>query len=130
MWIQGELSRAPASISSAASEPDRLRQLAEAAGTDLSVVVLEKGSEVGAHILSGAVFEPRALNELFPDWKERGAPIKTEVTSDSFLVLGEAGSVRIPAWPMPRLKPSGASSIRRKCSAAPKSTSPSRCATR
>lgn len=52
----------------------RLKQLAEAAGTEISVAVLEKGSEVGAHILSGAVIDPKALNELFPNWKEEGAP--------------------------------------------------------
>ena len=85
----------PAGLSAAI----RLKQI----DADLNVVVLEKGSEVGAHILSGAVLDPGALTRLIPDWKERGAPIKTEVTSDSFLVLGEAGSVRIPAWPMPRL---------------------------
>ena len=85
----------PAGLSAAI----RLKQI----DPDLNVVVLEKGSEVGAHILSGAVLDPGALTRLMPDWKERGAPIRTEVTSDSFLVLGEAGSVRIPAWPMPRL---------------------------
>ena len=53
----------------------RLRQLAEDKGQDISVCVIDKGSEVGAHILSGAVIEPRALNELFPDWRERGAPL-------------------------------------------------------
>ena len=57
----------------------RLKQLAAAAGTDISVCVLEKGSEVGAHILSGAVIDPIALNELIPDWRERGAPLNTEV---------------------------------------------------
>src|SRR5690625_6832655 len=60
----------------------RLRQLSEETGKDLSVCVVEKGSEVGAHILSGAVLEPRALDELFPDWKERGAPLNTAVTGD------------------------------------------------
>ncbi|WP_278876470.1 electron transfer flavoprotein-ubiquinone oxidoreductase [Paracoccus yeei] len=70
---------------------------------DLNVVVLEKGSEVGAHILSGAVLDPVGLNALIPDWKDKGAPVKTAVTSDSFVVLGPAGSVRIPNWPMPRL---------------------------
>lgn len=70
---------------------------------DLNVVVLEKGSEVGAHILSGAVLDPVGLDALIPDWKNKGAPVKTAVTSDSFVVLGPAGSARIPNWPMPRL---------------------------
>ena len=65
----------------------RLRQLANEAGQEISIVVLEKGSEVGAHILSGAVVEPRALNELIPDWKEKGAPLNTEVTRDDVLFL-------------------------------------------
>src|SRR5215469_1405500 len=60
----------------------RLKQLAVSTGRELSVCVVEKGSEVGAHILSGAVFEPRALNELFPDWKEKGAPLNTPVKRD------------------------------------------------
>ena len=60
----------------------RLMQLAKEKDTEISVVVLEKGSEVGAHILSGAILEPKALNELFPDWKEKGAPLNTEVTGD------------------------------------------------
>ena len=81
----------------------RLKQLAAEKGQDVSVVVLEKGSEVGAHILSGAVLDPIGLNRLIPDWKEKGAPVRTEVHSDSFVVLGEGGSVRIPNWPMPRL---------------------------
>ncbi|MGE5492969.1 MAG: FAD-dependent oxidoreductase, partial [Actinomycetota bacterium] len=67
----------------------RLKQLAEEKGREVSVCVLEKGSEVGAHILSGACFEPRALDELFPDWKERGAPLHTPATDDSFLFLSE-----------------------------------------
>ena len=70
---------------------------------DLSVVVLEKGSEVGAHILSGAVLDPSGLDALLPDWRERGAPIRTEVTSDNFLILGPAGQMRVPNWPMPPL---------------------------
>ena len=81
----------------------RLKQLAAEAGGDLSVVVLEKGSEVGAHILSGAVIDPVGLNQLLPDWKERGAPIKTPVTDDRFLYLGPAGSVRLPNMLMPPL---------------------------
>ena len=63
----------------------RLKQLAAAADSEVSVCVVEKGSEVGAHILSGAVFEPRALDELIPDWKERGAPLNTPATEDRFL---------------------------------------------
>ena len=62
----------------------RLKQLAAADGREISVCVLEKGSEPGAHILSGAVMDPRALNELFPNWKEHGAPLNTPVTEDRF----------------------------------------------
>jgi len=85
----------PAGLSAAI----RLKQL----DADINVVVLEKGSEVGAHILSGAVLDPSGLNALIPDWKEKGAPIKTEVNEDRFLMLGEGGSVRIPNFPMPPL---------------------------
>lgn len=75
----------------------RLKQLANEQDKDISVVVLEKGSEVGAHILSGAVIEPRALNELFPDWKENKAPLLTEVTRDEILLFtGPEKSVKIP----------------------------------
>jgi electron-transferring-flavoprotein dehydrogenase len=81
----------------------RLKQKAAEAGSELSVVVVEKGSEVGAHILSGAVIDPIGLNKLIPDWKERGAPIDTPVTEDVFLVLGPEGDVRLPNWPMPPL---------------------------
>ena len=81
----------------------RLKQLAAEAGAELSVVVLEKGSEVGAHILSGAVIDPIGLNALIPDWKEKGAPIDTEVEEDRFLVLGPAGSMRLPNMLMPPL---------------------------
>ncbi|MGE0013377.1 MAG: electron transfer flavoprotein-ubiquinone oxidoreductase [Azoarcus sp.] len=77
----------------------RLKQLAEKAGRELSVCVVEKGSEVGAHILSGAVIEPRALNELLPDWKERGAPLNTPVTEDRFLLLSEKGARKLPTPP-------------------------------
>src|SRR5688572_17239447 len=66
----------------------RLKQLANEAGEELSVVVLEKGSEVGAHILSGAVIDPIGLNRLIPDWKAKGAPIATPVTDDRFFYLG------------------------------------------
>ena len=79
----------------------RLKQLAEAAGAEISVAVLEKGSEVGAHILSGAVIDPKGLNELFPDWKARGAPLETPVTHDRFLLLGQDGHVAIPMFAMP-----------------------------
>ena len=77
----------------------RLKQLSAQTGQDLSVCLLEKGSEVGAHILSGAVIEPRALEELFPDWKERGAPLNTEATKDQFLLLTETESVQLPTPP-------------------------------
>lgn len=85
----------PAGLSAAI----RLKQL----DADLNVVVLEKGSEVGAHILSGAVLDPSGLDALMPDWKERGAPIKTKVTEDRFLILGSHSSIRIPNFPMPPL---------------------------
>ena len=65
----------------------RLKQLAEQAGKELSVCLLEKGSEIGAHILSGAVLETHALAELFPDWQERGAPLNTPAGEDRFLFL-------------------------------------------
>ena len=81
----------------------RLKQKAAAAGSEISVVVVEKGSEVGAHILSGAVIDPVGLNRLIPDWKERGAPVDTLVTEDQFLVLGPEGDIRLPNWPMPPL---------------------------
>ncbi|SEN97182.1 electron-transferring-flavoprotein dehydrogenase [Gemmobacter aquatilis] len=77
----------------------RLKQL----DPDLSVVVLEKGSEVGAHILSGAVLDPSGLDALLPDWRSMDAPIKTEVKEDNFYILGPAGQMRIPNWPMPPL---------------------------
>jgi len=81
----------------------RLMQLANEAGRELSVCVLEKGSEVGAHILSGAVFEPSALQRLFPDWKERGAPLNTPVTGDDVYYLsGAEGSFKFPGMLVPR----------------------------
>ena len=85
----------PAGLSAAI----RLKQL----DADLNVVVLEKGSEVGAHILSGAVLDPVGLNALFPDWKARRAPLNTPVTADNFYMLGAAGKVRIPNIAMPPL---------------------------
>jgi len=81
----------------------RLKQLAAAAGKEVSVCVLEKGSEVGAHILSGAVIDPKALNELIPDWQARGAPLDTPVTDDRFLILTADRAFRIPNWTLPRL---------------------------
>jgi electron-transferring-flavoprotein dehydrogenase len=81
----------------------RLKQLAAAAQRELSVCVLEKGAEIGAHILSGAVIDPIAISELFPDWKERGAPLDTPVTDDRFLVMTEDKAHRIPNWLLPRL---------------------------
>ena len=77
----------------------RLKQLATEKGEDISVCLIEKGSEIGAHILSGAVLEPRALNELLPDWKERGAPLDTAVTQDKFIFLTEKGSFGLPTPP-------------------------------
>jgi electron-transferring-flavoprotein dehydrogenase len=79
----------------------RLKQLAAQQGNDVSVAVLEKGSEVGAHILSGAVIDPKALNELIPDWKAQGAPLETPVTQDKFVILGPQGDVDLPMWAMP-----------------------------
>src|SRR5262245_14220163 len=76
----------------------RLKQLAAERGRDVGVCVLEKGSEVGAHILSGAVMDPRALNELIPDWQAKGAPLNTPVTDDRFLVLSESRARRFPNW--------------------------------
>jgi len=77
----------------------RLRQLAAEKGKEISVCVIEKGSEVGAHILSGAVLEPKALAELFPDWQDRGAPLNTPVESDQFLFLGKSRAIRLPTPP-------------------------------
>jgi len=89
----------PAGLSAAI----RLKQLAAAADHDLGVCVIEKGSEVGAHILSGAVIDPIALNELIPDWKEKGAPLNTPVTDDRFLFLTESSAIKLPNMFMPRL---------------------------
>lgn len=81
----------------------RLMQLANEAEQELMVCVVEKGSEVGAHILSGAVFEPRALNELFPDWQEKGAPLNTPVTADEIYLFNDATSARkLPNWMTPK----------------------------
>jgi electron-transferring-flavoprotein dehydrogenase len=79
----------------------RIKQLCAEKGEDLSVAVLEKGSEVGAHILSGAVVDPSGLAALFPDWKDKGAPLETPVTKDRFIYLGPQGSMDISWLPMP-----------------------------
>jgi electron-transferring-flavoprotein dehydrogenase len=79
----------------------RLKQLAAERSQEVSVCVLEKGSEIGAHILSGAVMDPRAMNELFPDWKALGAPLKVEVSEDRFLLLSETGAWQSPGWMLP-----------------------------
>ncbi|MBD7941897.1 electron transfer flavoprotein-ubiquinone oxidoreductase [Brevundimonas sp. Sa3CVA3] len=87
----------PAGLSAAI----RLKQRAEKDGKEISVAVLEKSAEIGGHVLSGAVIDPKALNELFPDWKERGAPLETPVTKDRFLVLGPQGQASLPMFAMP-----------------------------
>jgi len=79
----------------------RLKQLAAEAGSEISVAILEKGSEVGAHILSGAVIDPKGLDELIPDWKARGAPLETPVAEDRFLFLGPQGELSLPMFAMP-----------------------------
>ncbi|MGN6388977.1 MAG: NAD(P)/FAD-dependent oxidoreductase, partial [Burkholderiaceae bacterium] len=88
----------PAGLSAAI----RLKQRAAESGREVSVCVLEKGSEIGAHILSGAVMDPIAINELIPDWKERGAPLNAPVTEDRFLFLSESKSMRTPNWLLPK----------------------------
>ncbi|AWM77863.1 electron transfer flavoprotein-ubiquinone oxidoreductase [Phenylobacterium parvum] len=80
----------------------RLKQMAEAAGAEISVAVLEKGSEVGAHILSGAVIDPSGIAELLPNWKELGVPLETAVTKDKFLMLGPAGELDVSWAPFPK----------------------------
>ena len=77
----------------------RLRQLCAEHGSDLSICIVEKGSEVGAHILSGAVLEPRSLEELFPDWKDRGAPLHTPASEDRLFFLTRGGAMRLPTPP-------------------------------
>jgi len=89
----------PAGLSAAI----RLKQLAAEQDHEVSVCVLEKGSEVGAHILSGNVLDPKALNELIPDWKEKGAPLNAPVTDDRFYVLSDKGGIRIPNFLLPPL---------------------------
>ena len=87
----------PAGLSAAI----KAKQLASSSGKEISVCVLEKGSEIGAHILSGAVMDPKALTELFPNWKEMGAPLDTEVTQDQFLFLTSNHSYQVPNWMLP-----------------------------
>ena len=87
----------PAGLSAAI----RLKQLAAEKGRELGVCVLEKGSEIGAHILSGAVMDPRAIDELIPDWKDKGAPLNTPVSEDRFLFLSESGATKTPNWMLP-----------------------------
>jgi electron-transferring-flavoprotein dehydrogenase len=87
----------PAGLSTAI----HLKQLAAQEGKEASVVVLEKGSEPGAHILSGAIMDPIALDELIPDWKEKGAPLNQPVTDDAFLFLDEKGGKRVPNFMLP-----------------------------
>ncbi len=89
----------PAGLSAAI----RLKQQANEAGQELEICVVEKGSEVGAHILSGAVIEPRALDELFPDWKEKGAPLNSPVTRDDvYLLRNETAGIKLPGFAVPR----------------------------
>ncbi|MUI15679.1 NAD(P)-binding protein [Massilia dura] len=88
----------PAGLSAAI----RIKQLAQAKGQEISVVVLEKGGELGAHILSGAVMDPRALTELIPDWKALGAPLNTPVTEDRVLFLSETRAYRTPNFAIPK----------------------------
>ena len=87
----------PAGLSTAI----RLKQLAAEKGQEISVVVLEKGSEPGAHILSGAVMDPRAITELFPNWQELGAPLRQAVSGDEVLFLSETGATQTPQWLIP-----------------------------
>ena len=87
----------PAGLSAAI----RLKQLAAEKGNDINVVVVEKGSEVGAHILSGAVLDPIGLDQLLPDWRQMGAPIETPVASESFKLMGASGSAPLPVFAMP-----------------------------
>ncbi|MGF6931035.1 flavin-dependent dehydrogenase [Paraburkholderia sp. UCT70] len=87
----------PAGLSSAI----RLKQLAEDTCVDIGVCVLEKGSEIDAHVVSGAVMDPRGLSELIPDWKEKGAPLHVEVTEDRFLFLSRHSAKQVPNWLLP-----------------------------
>lgn len=87
----------PAGLSAAI----RLKQLAAEKGNEISVCVLEKGGEIGAHILSGAVMDPIAITELFPNWKEMGAPLNTKVTEDRIYILSETKAFKVPNWAVP-----------------------------
>jgi electron-transferring-flavoprotein dehydrogenase len=89
----------PAGLSAAI----RLKQRATEAGVECNVCILEKGSEIGAHILSGAVMDPIALNELIPDWKAQGAPLNTPVSEDRFLFLGRDSARKVPNWALPAI---------------------------
>src|SRR5512134_4171889 len=80
----------------------RVKQRAAEAGREVSVCVLEKGSEIGAHILSGAVMDPIALNELLPNWRELGAPLTTEVTDDQFFMFAEGSATEVPHALVPK----------------------------
>ena len=80
----------------------RLKQLAQQHQREVSVCIVEKGSEVGAHILSGAVMDPRAMAELFPDWEEKGAPLNTPVSEDQFLFLSKSSARKVPTWLLPK----------------------------
>ena len=89
----------PAGLSTAC----KIKQLAESAGNEISVCLVEKGSEIGAHILSGAVIEDRALTELFPDWKDTGAPLTCEVKRDEvYFMTSDTGSIQSPNWAVPK----------------------------
>ena len=88
----------PAGLASAI----RLKQLAAEKGTDIGVCLIEKGAEIGAHILSGAVMDPRALTELLPNWKEDGAPLNAPVSEDRFFILSESGATRVPNSLLPK----------------------------
>jgi electron-transferring-flavoprotein dehydrogenase len=79
----------------------KLKQIAQAQSKEINVCLIEKGSELGAHILSGAVMDPIAMNELFPNWKELGAPLNTAVTEDRFLMLNPSGARKVPGWMLP-----------------------------
>ena len=87
----------PAGLSAAI----KLKQLAKAQAKDINVCLIEKGSELGAHILSGAVMDPIAMNELFPDWKALGAPLNTAVSEDRFMMLNPTGARKVPGWMLP-----------------------------
>ena len=87
----------PAGLSAAI----RLKQLAAKKNREIGVCLIEKAAEIGGHILSGAIMDPRALNELFPEWKAMGAPLNTAVSEDRFLMLTEGRDICIPNWMLP-----------------------------